>query len=779
MSLLRSSLFPFCFFLIFNLYSFILYSQKVAVVFSGGGPKGLAHIGVLKALEENQIPINYIAGTSIGAIIGGLYASGYSPDSIEKIFMSDEMIRWATGEIDEKYLYYFKTPDQNASWVSVRFDYNNGWKYNFPSNLISPVQMDFAFNEIFSGASAVSDYKFDSLFVPFRCVASDITENKPVIFNSGDVGLAIRASMTVPFYFKPIKINNKLMFDGGMYNNFPTDVVYDDFNPDFIVGSQVALNVQPPRENDIMSQIYSMLMNRKNYSLICKNSIIIEPNVPHNYNITDFNERKNYIDSGYVSTIRSINYIKGFVSEKVSKQDIDKKRKVFNDKKPSLIIDKLYVDGVNKYQKLYVLKNLLHKTDKVPLKEFKKNYYKLIADDKIEHISPILQYNKNSGYYDMYLNVTKQKRFAAQFGGIVSSSPVNEAFIGFQYNSLSTNAFSANVNSYFGRFYNSFKILGRIDFSTKLPFYLKASTTYNHWDYFQMQKSFLSDKTPSYLIQKETHSDLNLGIPARNKGKFEIGTTYAHLRKDYYQKNYFTRADTTDQNFFNLLSAEILYDRNTLKNKQFSNQGTRLIMELRYVSGKETNYPGSTSLDKAINKNSHNWLQYKLSYENYFKTFGKLKLGLYTELRLSNQDNFTNYTSSLLAAPAFQPTPNSKAEFNPHFRAYNFLGIGLKNIYMITRFLDFRIEGFIFIPYQEIIQNSSNIPNKYPMPPTVSLGKPFEKRYFMGMSALVFQTPVGPISLGLNYYDKANLYENRFSVLFSFGYIIFNNRALE
>ena len=101
------------FFLIFiSLISFQIfnfaYSQKVAVVLSGGGSKGLAHIGVLKALEEKGVPIDYIAGTSIGAIIGGLYASGYSPDSIEKIFLSDDLIRWATGEMENKYFYYFK-----------------------------------------------------------------------------------------------------------------------------------------------------------------------------------------------------------------------------------------------------------------------------------------------------------------------------------------------------------------------------------------------------------------------------------------------------------------------------------------------------------------------------------------------------------------------------------------------------------------------------------------------------------------------------------------------
>ena len=146
---------------VFLLFTLNLKSQKVAVILSGGGAKGLAHIGVLKALEQSQIPVDFIAGSSIGAIIGGLYASGYSPDSIEKIFLSNEIPKWALGEIDDKYIYYFKKPEPNAGWVSVKFDYDKGWTYSLFGNVVSTSQMDFTFNELFAGASAAADYKFD------------------------------------------------------------------------------------------------------------------------------------------------------------------------------------------------------------------------------------------------------------------------------------------------------------------------------------------------------------------------------------------------------------------------------------------------------------------------------------------------------------------------------------------------------------------------------------------------------------------------------------------
>ena len=95
-------------------------AQSVGVVFSGGGASGLAHVGVLKALEENSIPIDFIAGTSVGALVGGMYAAGYSPEEIEHIVTSDYYRQLAEGQIEDKYIYYFRKPIPNASWFSFR-----------------------------------------------------------------------------------------------------------------------------------------------------------------------------------------------------------------------------------------------------------------------------------------------------------------------------------------------------------------------------------------------------------------------------------------------------------------------------------------------------------------------------------------------------------------------------------------------------------------------------------------------------------------------------------
>ena len=181
--------------------------QKVGLVLSGGGAKGLAHIGVIKALEENNIPIDYITGTSMGAIIGGLYAAGYSPEEMEILFKSEEFKNWSTGKIPPKYVYFFKQLDENPSFIDLDFARKEDkMQLALPTNLIPSGQMDFGFMELFGPANAVAENDFNHLFIPFRCVATDIYHGEPVIFRSGDLGSSIRASMTFPFYFKPIKI---------------------------------------------------------------------------------------------------------------------------------------------------------------------------------------------------------------------------------------------------------------------------------------------------------------------------------------------------------------------------------------------------------------------------------------------------------------------------------------------------------------------------------------------------------------------------------------------
>ena len=289
-------------------------AQKVGLVLSGGGAKGMTHIGVIRALEENGIPIDYVAGTSMGAIVGALYAMGYSPDDMEALLRSPDFKRWYTGVIETRYSYYFKENRPTPEFFTIHFGLRDSIRTKpqiLPTSMVNPIQMNLAFVELFARATASCNGNFDKLFIPFRCVASDVYNKKPLIMKNGDLGDAVRASMSFPFVFKPIEIDSVLAYDGGIYNNFPTDVMRSDFHPDVIIGSAVAANPGKPKEGNIMSQLENMIMQKTDYSISDSVGILLTFKY-NDVNLLDFDRLDELHDIGYNRTISMMDSIKNY-----------------------------------------------------------------------------------------------------------------------------------------------------------------------------------------------------------------------------------------------------------------------------------------------------------------------------------------------------------------------------------------------------------------------------------------------------------------------------------
>lgn len=159
--------------------------QKVGLVLSGGGAKGIAHIGVLKALEEHNIPINYIVGTSMGGIVGGCYAAGMSPKEIETMVLSDDFLRWVNGQPEPGQTPHYFAHDENPGFIKLNFNLDSTLTAKINSSLANDVSLNFALAEKMAQAEAISKRNFDSLFVPFRAMASEVFTQNQVVLGSG------------------------------------------------------------------------------------------------------------------------------------------------------------------------------------------------------------------------------------------------------------------------------------------------------------------------------------------------------------------------------------------------------------------------------------------------------------------------------------------------------------------------------------------------------------------------------------------------------------------
>ncbi|MCX6244009.1 MAG: patatin-like phospholipase family protein [Bacteroidetes bacterium] len=753
-------------FSLFTFHSDQVKAQKVALVLSGGGSRGAAHIGVLRALEEQRIPVSYIAGTSIGAIVGSLYASGYTPDEIERLMDSEDFKRWAGGVINDNYVYFYRKEDPNGGWISMDFDFKKKLTSQLPTNLISPYEMDFAFMQILGPASAACKSNFDSLLIPFRCVLADVDSTKKIIMGSGDLPSAVRGSMSIPFVFKPITINGRLMFDGGMYDNFPCDVAMQEFHPDVIIGSRVAERYNTPDREDVVSQLLSMLMTRQNDTIPYPNSILIAPSLPK-LPLIGFTRIRELADSGYKAAMLMIPEIRKIVKDSLNPATLAKRRAAFDRKLPPMMFDSIHISGLNPVQKRYVLQILKHGRRLVAPDDLKKQYFRFINEGFIKGIHPVARYNKKTGYYDLYLDIQKAENFNLQFGGNISLGASSQGFLQLQYKYLWTKALRFTINGYMGRFYNSVKGDARIDFNSKVPWFMETGYTYNHYDYFSNQTYFFDDKTPSYVRQREYYGDLRIGMAVTNKGKLDFGTSYAFTNSQYYQENMFSRLDTADQTGFNFVNPQFAFELNNLNSKQYASAGACFKLSVGYMNGNEGYLPGTLSPTKQEFKANRSWFYFHLLWDNYFDSWGPVKFGFYTEAHISDQPLMSNYTSTIIYFPDFQPIPEMKTLLLPAYCANNYIGLGLKTVIKIYKRIEFRLEGYVFQPYQEVQQNFND--------QTAEWGPVLSDRSYIASTALVYNSRICPISLGVNYYDKT---ADHFTININIGYILFNRKAL-
>ena len=219
--------------------------KKVGVVLSGGGAKGMAHIGVLKVLEKAGIPVDVVTGTSIGSIVGGLYAIGYNANSLDSMVRKQDWTYVITDKEDLRKQSYLDRKKANTYFLTSGLTIG---KHNLNAGgLIKGKNLAELFQKLFVGYTDSLDFNRD-LKIPFACVATNIMDNSEIVFHSGRLPQAIRASMSIPAAFSPVRLGDMVLVDGGLKNNYPVDVARE-MGAEIVIG--VTLNGKPKKAEDI------------------------------------------------------------------------------------------------------------------------------------------------------------------------------------------------------------------------------------------------------------------------------------------------------------------------------------------------------------------------------------------------------------------------------------------------------------------------------------------------------------------------------------------------
>ena len=746
-------------------------AQKVGLVLSGGGAKGMTHIGIIRALEENNIPIDYITGTSMGAIIGSLYAMGYSPDDMEALLRSEDFKRWYSGQVEPEYGYYFKQNRPTPEFFNIRFSFKDSLHIKpqiLPTSMVNPIQMNLVFVELFARATAACSGDFNRLFVPFRCIASDVYNKKPLIMRRGDLGDAVRASMSFPFVFKPIEIDSVLAYDGGIYNNFPTDIMREDFNPEVIIGSVVAANPGKPKENDLMSQLENMIMQKTDYTLPDSLGIIMTFKYD-DVSLLDFDRLQELHDIGYNRTISLMDSIKGRIHRRVSAENVRLRRLVYRSNLPQFRFRDIYIEGANPQQQAYIKKEFHDEDHEVfTYEDLKRGYFRLLSDNMISEIIPHAVYDSENDLYSLHLKVKMEDNFSVRMGGSVSTTSSNQIYLGLGYQDLNYYSKEITLDGQIGKVYNNAQLMAKIDLPTRIPTSYRLIASLSTFDYYKKDKLFSKNDKPSFNSKDERFVKLMVALPFLANKRAEISIGYGKLQDNYFQSSVINfDKDRSDRSTYNLLGGAIGFYGSTLNARQYATKGYFEKLVAQVFSGKEKFIPGNPTETSVTTKERQSWLQISYMKYAYHTMSPKFTLGWMAEMLYSSKNFSENYTATMLQAADFSPTPHSKLMYNEAFRANQFLAAGIKPIFVFNDMFQFRSEFYGFVPIFPIKKNALN---------KAYYGKAFSRFEYIGEISVICQLPFGAISAYVNHYSSP---KKEWNVGLTLGWQLFNYRFIE
>ncbi len=298
---------------------------KIGLVLSGGGARGLAHIGVLKWLEEHRIPVDYLAGTSMGGLVGGMYAMGKTPEEMASFVKTIQWGEAFASVPDYEDLNYRRREDRRVYQIELEMGAKKG--ISLPTGLSTGHYIGLMFDRLTLPYSSIAS--FDDLPIPFRCMATDFLAGKPVTMKDGSLGSAMRATMSIPGVFPPVERDGKILVDGFLLNNIPTDAMRE-MKPDVVIAVDIGTPIGDMKDiqslTGILGQsnlIMTIENDRRNLRLA---DVIIAPELGSQTTL-DFSNIDKVIDLGYQGAASKAAILEKFSMDETTWQEHQKAQK--------------------------------------------------------------------------------------------------------------------------------------------------------------------------------------------------------------------------------------------------------------------------------------------------------------------------------------------------------------------------------------------------------------------------------------------------------------------
>ncbi|WBV59285.1 patatin-like phospholipase family protein [Chryseobacterium camelliae] len=380
-------------------------NPRIGLSLAGGGAKGFSHVGVLKVLDSLGVKVDYIAGTSMGAIVGGLYASGYSGKEIEKIVMDTDfysLIMDPKAKRQET-TFYNKSVDKYLLSIPLK----NG-KITLPSSISTGQKNVYLLKELFKNVSNIDD--FSKLPIPFMCVATNLESGNMEIFEKGDLVQSIMASSAFPSLMDPVKIGDSIYIDGAMSVNYPSKPLKDK-GIDIVIG--VDLNQDLSKREDlnniiaILNQVIDFGIKKDTRRQYKYTDINIKPNLK-GMTATSYDDKKKILDSGFVEGIKYVDIL-----DQLPKRPFDRLRQQINPIYSNVYkIDNISIIGGKIYGKNYVLGKMgLRLPSLQTYGSINKKIDKLIATNNYRFINYDIVPENDANYLKLYVTEDETRHF--------------------------------------------------------------------------------------------------------------------------------------------------------------------------------------------------------------------------------------------------------------------------------------------------------------------------------------------------------------------------------